>query len=96
MLADMLSVTESDWFAPIVRVSLLPTLSVALFPAETEASLDAFMNISSWPALSSIRISLLDPPPGVVAVWMDIRVLCLGSSYGGGVLPLYMRPNTKG
>src|SRR5262245_3723813 len=96
MLADMLPVTEREWFDPMARVSLLPTLSVALFPAETDASLDAFMNISSWPALSSIRISLLDPPPGVVAVWIDMRVLCSGSAYGGGILPLYRRPKTKG
>src|SRR6185437_8398001 len=81
--ADMLSVTASDWLEPIERDSLLPIVSVALFPAETEASWEAFMNISSPPALSSMRISLVDPPPGVVAVWMLIRVLCLGSSYGG-------------
>ena len=79
MLADMLSVTASVWSAPIDRVSLLPTLSVALLPAETDASFEAFMNICSEPALSSIRISLVDPPPGVVAVWTELFVLCSGS-----------------
>ena len=80
MLADMLSVTASFWFAPMTRVSLFPTVSVALLPADTEAFFEAFMNISSEPALSSIRISLVEPPPGDVAVWSAIRVLCSGNA----------------
>ena len=96
MLADMLSVTARVWLEPIARVSLLPTLSVALFPAETDASLEAFMNISSLPALSSMRISLVEPPPGVVAVWTDMRVLSLGSAYGGGDLAVVHAAEDEG
>jgi len=76
------------WFAPIEVVELAPTVSVSLLPTFLVLLLATAMLVSFWecimissdPDLSSSRISLLPPPPGVLAVLMAVRVLPSGSA----------------
>lgn len=79
------------WSAPTVVVESEPTSSVSLLATFLVLLLATVMFVSFWewimissaPDLSSIRISLLPPPPGVLAVFTAVRVLPSGSAYGG-------------
>ena len=74
------------WLAPTEVVELPPTSSVSLLATFLVLLLATVMLVSFWecimissdPDLSSIRISLLPAPPGVLAVLMAVRVLPSG------------------
>src|SRR5690242_11146932 len=83
-----LSVTSFFWLEPTLRFWSFPMLSVTLFFTSMVMFFEVLKNICSLPLVSPVRISLELPPPGVVAVWIELFAASFGRLYGGGMTPL--------
>jgi hypothetical protein len=82
-VGDVLRLVAAD-----LPLRVVADLSVRLFFTSMVMSFEALKNISSLPLVSSVRISFELPPPGVVAVWIELFAARLGEGVGRGIVPL--------